>query len=143
MSASPRRARRERVVRLGELATERQERARAELHRADRRVAQAARGRAEALDGAAELAATPLPRALRGHLTVTGARHLVELAGERADLAAAADRARAELAEAVTRVRSLERLVDRLDREARAEQRQRLAADLQDLVAIRAAREDR
>ncbi len=133
------RARRERVVRLGELAAEQEEQARAELHRADAEVAQADRRRADALQGAADLAAAELPLALRGHLAGVGARHLVELTGQRADLAVDADRARADLADAVTRTRSLERLVGRLDRVAADRRRRRQAADLQDLVAIRAA----
>lgn len=137
------RARRERVARLGEIAAERAEQARAELYQADGHLAEADRRRSDALQGAADLAALDLPLAMRGHLTVSGARHLVHLAGERADLAGAAERARAELAEAATRVRSLERLVERLDRAVDAQDRQRQAAELQDLVAIRAAREDR
>lgn len=135
------RARRARVVRLGELAAEREEQARAELHRADERVAGVDRRRAEALRGAADLATAEVPLALRGHLASSGARHLVQLADERADLADEVERRREALAEAVGRVRSLERLVDRLDRAAREERARREAADLQDLVAIRAARD--
>ncbi len=134
------RARRDRVARLGELAAEQQEQARAELYQADERVAQADRRRADALQGAADLADEQLPLRLRAHLTVSGARHLVDLAGERADLAIEADRARSELSEASTKVRSLERLVERLDASAEERDRQRQAAELQDLVAIRAAR---
>ncbi len=134
------RARRDRVARLGELATEQQEQARAELNQADERVAQADRRRADALQGAADLAGEQLSLGLRAHLTVSGARHLVDLAGERADLAIEADRARSELFEAATRVRSLERLVERLDASAKERDRLRHAAELQDLVAIRAAR---
>lgn len=140
---SSERARRERVARLGELAAEREEQARADVHRAAGHLAAADQRRSDALQGAADLAALDLPLAMRGHLTVSGARHLVHLAGERADLAGAAERARAELAEAATRVRSLERLVERLDRAVEAQNRQRDAAELQDLVAIRAAREAR
>lgn len=135
--------RRERVIRLGELATEQEEQARAHMLRADHQIAMADRRRAEALQGAAELSNQSLPLALRGYLTVSGARHLVQLADERVDLAVEAERARAELAEAVTRVRSLERLVGRLDRAVAARDQQRQAAELQDLVAIRAAREAR
>ncbi len=135
------RARRDRVARLGELATEQQEQARAELHQADERVAKADRRRADALQGAADLADEQLSLRLRAHLAVSGARHLVDLAGERADLAVEADRARSELSEAATRVRSLERLVERLDAAADERDRQRQAAELQDLVAIRAARQ--
>lgn len=136
-------ARRERVARLGELAEERAEQARAQLHRADHEVAAADRRRSDALEGAAELARTPLALPLRGHLTVSGARHLVQLADERAELADHAEQARALLAEAVTRVRSLERVVERLDRAAGLKRRRQEAANLQDLVAIRAAREAR
>jgi len=134
------RSRRDRVARLGELAAEQQEQARAELHQADGRVAEADRRRADALQGAAGLADEQLPLALRAHLTVSGARHLVDLAGERADLAVEADQARTELFDATSRVRSLERLVERLDASAKERDRQRQAAELQDLVAIRAAR---
>lgn len=132
-------ARRARVVRLGELASEREEQARAEFHRADHRVTEADRRRTDALEGAADLARHDVPLALRGHLAGAGARHLIQLAGERADLSADADRAREQLAEAVSRVRSLERLVDRLDRAVADRDRRREQAELQDLVAIRAA----
>lgn len=135
--------RRDRIVRLRELATEQEERARAQFVQADHQVSQADRRRTEALLGAAELADHDLPLGLRGHLTGVGARHLVELADRRAELAGEADRRRAELAEAVTRVRSYERLVTRLDRAADERRRQREAADLQDLVAVRAALESR
>ena len=134
-------ARRARVARLGELAAEQEEQARAEMLRADHRVAEVDRRRADALQGAADLADHHVSLALRGHLAGAGARHLVQLAGERADRSVDADRARGELAEAVTRVRSLERLVDRIDRAESARLRQRELADLQDLVAIRAAHE--
>lgn len=136
-------ARRERVARLGELAAEQEEQARAEFHRADGEVTAADRRRADALQGAADLADRDLPLALRGHLAGVGARHLVELAGRRADLAVDAEQARAGLAEAVRRTRSLERLVGRLDRVAAERDHRRQAADLQDLVVIRAAAEDR
>lgn len=137
------RVRRDRVARLGELASEQREQARAEKSRADERLAQADHQRAEALQGAAALADEELSLRLRAHLTVSGARHLVDLAGERAGLAEEADRARTDLFEAATRVRSLERLVERLDTAAKERDRERQAADLQDLVAIRAAREAR
>lgn len=133
------RARRARVVRLGQLAAEAEEQARAELHRADHRVSQADQRRVDALRGAADLAEHELPIGLRAHLAGAGARHLADLADERVDLAAAADLAREQLAEAVTRMRSLERLVERLDRAEAERRRQRDAADLQDLVAMRAA----
>ncbi len=133
------RTRRARVVRLGQLAAEAEEQARAELHRADLRVSEADQRRADALRGAADLAERQLPIGLRAHLAGAGARHLAGLAGERVDLAAEADLARHRLAEAVVRVRSLDRLVERLDRAAADRRRQREAADLQDLVAIRAA----
>jgi hypothetical protein len=140
---SAERVRRERVARLGQLAAEDEERARAELHRADHHLALADRRRADSLRGAADLATGDLSPALRGHLVGVGARHLVELAGQRAELADEADRRRADLARAVTRVRSFERLVGRLDRSAAERRRRRDAADLQDLVAIRAARGER
>ena len=136
-------ARRGRLARLGELAAEQEDRARARFHEVDRQVADVDRRRADALQGAAGLAGERLSLAMRGHLAGVGARHLVALAGQRADLSGELDLRRADLVDAVGRVRSFERLVSRLDRSIAERQRRRELADLQDLVAIRAARERR
>lgn len=141
MSAT--RSRRDRVARLGELAADQEEQARSRFQQASDLVDQTNRRREQALEGAAELARQEIPLALRGHLTGVGARHLGHLADEKTELVDEADKRRAELAEAATRTRSLERLVGRLDRE-RAERRARQEmAELQDLVAIRAVRDER
>ncbi len=135
--------RRQRVGRLEELAAQRQERARAGLMEADRRVDEVDRRREQALRGAANLADSGLPVRLRGHLAGVGARHLGRLAEEKIDHADDADRCRHELEEATTKVRSLERLARRLDEAERERISRREAAELQDLVAIRAAVADR
>lgn len=137
------RSRRDRVARLGELAADQEEQARSRFRQASELVDQTNRRREQALEGAAELARQEIPLALRGHLTGVGARHLVDLADEKAELVDDADQRRAELAEAATRTRSLERLVGRLDRERAERQARQDRAELQDLVAIRAVRGER
>lgn len=133
-------ARRDRVARLTELAAENEQRARGRLQEAAHRVSAVDRRRTAALEGAARLAEPDIPLALRGHLSGAGARHLLALADEKGGLVVEVDARRCELEEAMTKVRSLERLVERIDRAADLRRRRREAADLQDLVAIRAAR---
>lgn len=129
------------MARVARIASEAEERARASWAEANQRVMTVDRERETALDNAGRLAAQELPIGLRSHLTGAGARHLMALADQKVDLVTDVEERQAELQEAVTKVKSLERLVERIDDEE-AERRKRFdAADLQDMVAIRAARE--
>lgn len=123
------------------MAAETEEQARARFEEANSRVQQLDNERETALDRAADLANLDIPLAFRSHLTGAGARHLVSLADQKVELVGEAESKRADLQEAATKVRSLDRLIERLDRDAR-ERRERLeASELQDLVAIRSARD--
>jgi len=132
--------RRARVARLAELAAESEERAVARLQQAAHRVAAVDRRRTSALQGASRLAGPDVSLALRAHLAGAGARHLLALADEKGELVVEVDSRRTELDEARTRVRSLVRLVERIDRADDLRRRRAQAAELQDLVAIRAVR---
>lgn len=133
-------ARRDRVIRLTEMAAENERRAVGRLQEAARRVSAVDRRRTAALEGAARLAGPDVPLGLRGHLSGAGARHLLALADEKGELVVEVDTRRSELDEAMTKLRSLERLVERIERAERDRHRRREAAELQDLVAIRAAK---
>ncbi len=63
------------------------------------------------------------------------------LAGEKAELAGEAEQRRAEFQEAAVKVRSLDRLVERLDKTEQERRTRVEQADLQDAMTIRAARE--
>lgn len=134
-------ARRDRMVRVAKVAAETEEQARARWAQATGHITHVDQQRETALDRAAQLATQDLPLAFRGHLTGVGARYLQSLADRKSELMVEADARRAELQEAVTKVKSLDRLIDRLDRDAQEAQDRRTAAELQDLVAIRAARD--
>lgn len=133
--------RRERMARVAKVASEIETEARARWVEADSLVNAVDRERERALDQAAELATVDLPLAFRSHLTGAGARHLELLAGRKAELVDAAAQRQTELQAAVTKVRSLERLIERLDAEAKDRRDRAAAAELQDLVAVRAATE--
>lgn len=133
-------ARRDRVARVAKIAAETEEQARARWAQATFQVQQLDHQRETALDRAAELANHDLPLGLRSHLTGAGARHLLSLADRKTELVVEAESRRSELQEAVTKVRSLDRLIERLDRKAREERERKEAAELADLVAVRAAR---
>lgn len=133
-------ARRDRMARVTKAAAETEELARARLAEARRQVDGVDRERESALDSAARLAEEDVPLRLRSHLTGAGARLLGTLADRKTGLVEEAESRRAELQEAATRVKSLERLVDRLDAEVLDRRHRSELADLQDLVAIRAAR---
>ena len=98
------------------------------------------RRRESSLLRAARLAGEDVPIGLRSHLAGAGARHLVALADEKSELIDEAGVRRAELDEADSKVRSLERLIERLDEADALRRRRAAAADLEDLVAVRAAR---
>lgn len=135
--------RRDRVGRLVALAEDAEQRARARLREVNLGISTIDRRRESALRRADQLADLGLPLQLQTHLTGAGARHLIALADEKNELLDEVDRRRAEHDEALTKVRSLERLVERID-EAEAARRDRFEqAELQDLLAIRAAREAR
>lgn len=132
--------RRDRIVRVAEVAAETEEQARVRWSEANQKVSAVDRKRETALDRAGRLASEQVPLALRTHLTGAGARHLVALSDEKSQLLTEAEALRFELQEAATRLKSLERLVDRLDTAEADRRDRREAADIQDLVAIRAAR---
>lgn len=131
--------RRDRVARVARIAGESEAKAKAVWVEADHRVRLLDRRRDGALARADQLSDESLPIGLRIHLVDAGARHLVALAGEKVGLVEEARRRRAEFEEAVVKVRSLDRLVERLDETERDRRQRREAADLQDIVAIRAA----
>ncbi len=132
--------RRNRVARVAKIAGETEAKAKAVWVEADRRVKQLDRRRETALTRAGHLADQAVPIRLRSHLVGAGARHLVALADEKVELVDQARLRRAEFEAAVTKVRSLDRLVERLDEVEHDRRRRREAADLQDIVAIKAAR---
>lgn len=131
--------RRDRVARVAKIAGETEARAKAVWVEADQRVRLLDRRRDSALARADRLSDDTLSIGLRSHLVGAGARHLVALAGEKVGLVDEAQRRRTEFEEAVVKVRSLDRLVERLDEAERDRRQRREAADLQDIVAIRAA----
>lgn len=133
-------ARSDRVARVAKIAGENEARAKAVWVEADRRVKQLDRRRETSLARAGQLSDDGVPIRLRGHLVDAGARHLVALAGEKVELVDQARLRRAEFEEAVTKVRSLDRLVERLSEAEQDRRQRRAAADLQDIVAIKAAR---
>ncbi len=133
-------SKRDRLSRVAKIASETEERARARWVVANQEVNTIDRQREGALERAGALANEDIPIGLRTHLTGAGARHLMSLADQKVELVQEADARQAELQEAVTKVKSLERVVERLDRAENQRRDQRTAADLQDLVAIRAVR---
>lgn len=132
--------RRERMARVAKIAGENEARARAKWFEADNQVRLLDRERETALNRAGRLSTHNLPIGLRSHLVGAGARHLVALAGRKVGLVDEAALYQGELEQAVIKVRSLDRMVERLDEAERLSRRRREAADLQDVVAIRAAR---
>lgn len=136
-------SRRDRMARIAKIASDTEQLARARWASATREVDLVDRRREQALERAGQLADQSLPLALRGHLAGAGARHLVALAEQKGELVVQAEERQAELQEAVTKMKSLERVVERLDRAAQQERDEQEAAELQDLVAIRAARGER
>jgi hypothetical protein len=134
---------RRRIARLVGIAEGEQQRAQAQVQAAAARVRAVDDQRASALSGAASLAANSVPLGLRGHLVSVGARHLHQLADDKSELVDALDEERRALEEATGKVRSLERLGQRLDEAERLRTQRRAAADLQDLVGVDAARDRR
>lgn len=133
-------SRRDRLARAAHQAEAAEQQAQAKLARARLRLRATDDEREAMLDRAGLLAEQDLPSGLRGHLASVGANHLVALTNEKARLALEAGALQADVDEARVRVRSLERVVSRLD-EAEAQQRRRLdQANLQDLVAARTNR---
>lgn len=133
-------ARRNRIARVAKLASETEEQARARWAEANQNVNIVDRRRQGALDRAGKLASEEIPLALRSHLTGAGARHLVSLADEKSELLTVAEERQSELQEAVTKLKSLERMVERLDKAEALRRDREETANMQDLVAIRAAR---
>ena len=132
--------RRDRVARLARLAGETEARARAQWIEADHRVKQVDRRREHTLTRTGTLAGPGVPIGLRSHVVDAGARHLMALTEQKVGLADEAQQRRAEFDEALVTVRSLDRLVQRLDDAEQQRRRRREAADLQDAMAVRAAR---
>lgn len=133
--------RRDRMERVAKVASETEAIAKAEWMEADRQVRLIDERRQNSLTRAETLGNDDVPLALRGHLVGLGARHLVALADQKAELADEAEIRRAEFQEAAVQVRSLDRLVGRLHRTERERQTRVEQADLQDAMTIRAARE--
>lgn len=131
------------MARVAKVASEVETEARARWMEADNRVKAVDRKREAALEQAAQLADVDLPLRFRSHLTGAGARHLDSLAGQKAELVNEAAVRQADLQEAVTKVRSLERLIERIDREEQERRLRAAEAELQDLVAVRAVTEAR
>jgi uncharacterized protein YoxC len=129
------------MARIAKVASETEEQARARWAAATQEVSGVDREREGALQRAGQLANEEMPLKLRSHLTGAGARHLISLTDQKVELAQHVDECQAELQEAVTKVKSLERVVERLDDAARERQRLQEVADLQDLVSIRAVRD--
>ncbi len=133
--------RRDRMERVAKVAGETEAQAKAEWLEADRQVRLLDERRHNTLTQAEALGRDDVPLGLRGHLVGLGARHLVALAGEKAELAGEAEQRRAEFQEAAVKVRSLDRLVERLDKTEQERRTRVEQADLQDAMTIRAARE--
>lgn len=133
--------RRDRIARVAKMASETEELARARWAEANQRVNAVDRQRQTSLDRAGHLAGVDIPLGLRTHLVGAGARHLVSLADRKSELLDEAAARQVELKEAASKVKSLERMVERLDRAEADRRDQRELADLQDIVAIRAARD--
>jgi hypothetical protein len=129
------------MERVAKVATETEARARADWIEADQQVQQIDERRHNTLVGAEQLGGAEVPLALRGHLVGVGARHLLALAGEKATLADEAEERRAAFQEAAIKVRSLDRLIERIDRTELERRTKAEQADLQDAMTIRAARE--
>ena len=122
------------------MAAEAEERARARWLEADHRVRAAGREKEAVLERAGRLADEDLPAGLRGHLAQAGARHLTTITDERIELDRHAASRRGELDAAMTRLRSLERIVSRLDEAAEQQRRRIEEVDWRDLVAARTVR---
>ena len=129
------------MARIAKVASEAEEQARARWAAATQEVNGIDREREGALQRAGQLANQEMSLKLRSHLTGAGARHLISLTDQKVELAEQVDERQVELQEAVTKVKSLERVVERLDDAARERRRQQEVADLQDLVSIRAVRD--
>ncbi|MGH1489484.1 MAG: hypothetical protein ACRBK7_08855 [Acidimicrobiales bacterium] len=132
---------RERMERVAKVAGETEAQARAMWVEADRQVLLLDQRRQDTLAKAELLGGDDVPLGLRGHLVGLGARHLLALAGEKKTLASEAELRRSEFEEAAVKVRSLDRLVERLDKSVKERRIRVEQADLQDAMTIRAARE--
>ncbi|MEM8923631.1 MAG: hypothetical protein AAGD35_09000 [Actinomycetota bacterium] len=134
---------RQRLDRAAQHADDTAQRARAELARASREVDANAEARQDLIDRSTALAGDDMSSQLRSHLAGAGARRLTQLVEEKAALQETEARTRVEAEAANARLKALERLVKRVD-DADALRRRRAAdAELQDLVASRATREER
>ncbi len=125
------------------MAAEAEERSRVRWVEASQAVRAADHQRQGTLARASDLAKQTMPVKLRAFLVSTGARHLVTLSDDKVELLAEAEGARSELEAAMTRTRSLERVVARQEAAERLNQQRIDAADWHDLVAVRSARAER
>ena len=121
-------------------AAEAEQLARVEWAQAVGQVHEDDRQRVALLERSAELAGEDLIIGLRAHLVSAGARQLLALAEDKAEHMAEVDISRQRLDAAVVRLRSLERLVERLEAADELRRRQQAEAEWRDLVAARAAR---
>ena len=133
-------ARRHRAEQAMRLAAEAEQTARAQWAEAERRVQADDLARETTLARSSELAKEELSPGLQAHLISSGARHLTALAEEKEAHTVEAGERRDELDEARVRLRSLERLVERLDATERLRRRQAAEAVQRDLIASRATR---
>jgi hypothetical protein len=136
-------ARRDRLARAAELASEDEERAKARWAEASHLVRAVDREREVVLQRATALASQPMPTGLRTLLVSTGARHLLTMSDRKAELMVEHETARAELERAMVRTRSLERVVARQEAAERLRRQRAATGELQDLVAVRAAHRER
>lgn len=118
-------------------ADEIEQQARARRIAATRELRRADEEREAVLDRAGSLASEDLPSGLRGHLASVGARHLVALGDQKAELLLEANAVIEEHDAARARLRSLERVVERLDEAEQLRRRRQEEAELRDLVAAR------
>ena len=136
-------ARSNRLARAAELASETEERAKARWAEINQMVGAVDQQRETVLDRATDLAKQTMPTRLRSLLVSTGARHLLTMSDRKSELVVDLEAARVELEQAMVRTRSLERVVARQEAAERTRRERIEAAELQDLVAVRAAQRER
>ncbi len=133
-------ARQTRAVRAARAAKQVEDGLKLAAFRARHQVRETEAAMAAEADQTRELLAATADPALRGLLAQAGLRHQRELDANRDRLEADAARAEAVWHEARLRVRSLEKLVERLDTGLRARRRLAENAEWQDVVTSRAGR---
>jgi hypothetical protein len=120
------------------MATEQEQAARGRLVDAQRRIRAVDEQRTESLEAAARLGEAGINPALQSMLVSSGARHLLALGDQRAELADEAEVRRQELTDAARRARSMDRLIDRIDETERDRRRRQAEAEMLDATVTRA-----